>query len=235
MRVFAITVLVVALGAFGAVVWVASSFRLSPDSRAEPVMPTPSGPQLRRLTVAVASTHGWDVISNGEQVVGDVRNETGTCADPFHSLKVPLPHSGRTRVTLDVQPEPQQQLVITAIRLEVNALSPPYRKAKYLYHCAGPAAPPATRVRVDTSRSAVYPVEGSFPLQVPADGHRQDIEVEVHGEKAAGWQIEVDYILDGVARTQRAPTPRPLVTEPLSGAAGHTVWCDRRWRPGERC
>ncbi|MFJ8961295.1 hypothetical protein ACIRG5_18080 [Lentzea sp. NPDC102401] len=235
MRVFAIMLVVVALAAFGAFAWAMSNFRLSQGSSGEPVMTASAGPLPRGLTVAVASTHGWDVVTNGEQVVGEVRNETGTCADPFNALKMPLPHSGHTRVTLEVLPESRQQLVITAIRLQVNAVSPRYRTATYLYHCAGPADPPATRVRVDTSRSAAYPVEGAFPLQVPANGYRQDIEVEVHGEMTADWQVEVDYLLDGVARTQRAPTLQPLVTEPLPDADGHTVWCDRRWRPGERC
>ncbi|SFR13144.1 hypothetical protein SAMN04488564_103954 [Lentzea waywayandensis] len=235
MRVFAIVLVVVALSAFGAFVWVMSNFRLSQDSQGEPVMPPPPGPQPRSLNVTVASTHGWDVISNGEQVVGEVRNETGTCADPFTALKVSLPHSGHTRVTLEVRPEPQQELVITAIRIQVRTVSPLYRTAKYLYHCAGPAAPPATRVRVDTSTSAAYPVEGAFPLRVPADGYRQDVEVDVHGEDAADWDVEVDYTLGGVTRTQVASASQPLRTEPLPDAAGHVVWCDQRWRPGERC
>ncbi|RAS61885.1 hypothetical protein C8D87_109332 [Lentzea atacamensis] len=187
---------------------------------------------FQELKGTVAGAHGFDVITQGEQVVGEVRQETGTCADPFGAMKV-VPHSGRTRVTLEIRP---QQHVINAIRLRVDAVTPRYRKARYLYHCAGPAEPAATRVRVDASKETVYPVEGSFPRQVPAEGYRQDIEVEVHGEMAADWQVEVDYTLDGVAGTQLAPGLRGLVTEPGPAEAdGRRVWCDRQWRPGERC
>ncbi|PWK89164.1 hypothetical protein C8D88_102435 [Lentzea atacamensis] len=121
---------------------------------------------FQELKVTVAGAHGFDVITQGEQVVGEVRQETGTCADPFRAMKV-VPHSSRTRVTLDVRPQPQQQLVINAIRLRVDAVTPLYRKARYLYHCAGPAEPAATRVRVDASKETVYPVEGAFPRQAP--------------------------------------------------------------------
>ena len=81
----------------------------------------------------------------------------------------------------------------------------------------------------------MHPVEGPFPLQVPADGYRQDVEVEVHGEEAADWQVEVEYTIDGVTTTQPA-TSQSLVTEPeRTDAAGHWVWCDRKWRGCEHC
>jgi hypothetical protein len=119
---------------------------------------------------------------------------------------------------------------------ELKVMTPEVRPAKYLYHCAGPAGAPATRVQIDASKAAVHPVEGAFPQQVPSEGYRQDIEVEVHGEKAAAWQVEIDYTLDGVARTEFAPAAQALLTEPRpTDADGHWVWCDRQWRPGERC
>lgn len=237
MRAFAILLVVVTCSAFVAFAIFMSTVSFFPvGSSGDPVgTTTPPGPTPQELKVTVASAHGWDVITQGEQVVGEVRSDTGTCADPFNAMKV-LPHSGRTRVTLEVRPQPQQQLVVNAVRLRVDAVTPQYRKAKYLYHCAGPAEPAATRVQVDASKETVYPVVGSFPHQVPAEGYRQDIEVEVHGEMAADWQVEVDYTLDGVARTQLAPALQGLVTEPRpSDADGHFAWCDRRWRPGERC
>lgn len=237
MRTFAVLLVVVTCSAFVAFAVYMSNVSFSPfaSSGGPAGTTTPPGPVPRELKVTVAGAHGFDVITQGEQVVGEVRHETGTCADPFRAMKT-VPHSGRTRVTLEVRPQPQRQLVINAIRLRVDAVRPLYRKARYLYHCAGPAEPAATRVRVDASKETVYPVEGSFPRQVPAEGYRQDIEVEAHGEMAADWQVEVDYTLDGVAGSQLAPELQGLVTEPRpTEADGHWVWCDRQWRPGERC
>ncbi|GGU56190.1 hypothetical protein [Lentzea flava] len=237
MRLFGIALVVVTCSAFIAFAVVMSNvsfFPYAPAARPAGTT-TPPGPAPQELKVTVASAHGWDVITQGEQVVGEVRPTTGTCADPFAAMKV-VPHSGHTRVTLEVRPQPQQQLVITAVRLRVDAVTPLHRKAKYLYHCAGPAEPAATRVQVDAGKQTVYAVAGSFPQQVPVEGYRQDIEVEVHGDMAADWQVEVDYTLDGVTRTQLAPPQQGLVTEPRpADADGHFVWCGERWRPGERC
>ena len=241
MRAFAIGLLVITFSAFGIFVWFLSNVRWTPYGEStEPIATTPSGPRPELLQVTVASAHGWDVVTRGQQVTSEVRHDTGTCADPFNAMDV-VPHAGRTRVTLEVRPQPAQQLVINAVRVRVNVAVPLTQSPTYLYHCAAPAGPagePATRVLVEPRTDAVHRISGAFPLQVPADGYRQDIEVEVHGEKAADWQVEVDYTLDGVTRTQPADSPRGrgLVTEPQRGdATGHWVWCDRSWRAGERC
>jgi hypothetical protein len=235
MRVFAIGLLVVTFSAFGVFVWFMSNFSLVPvGSPAEPVPTTPEPVRPEVLTATVASAHGWDLVTRGQQITSEVRHDTGTCADPYRSLSV-VPHAGHTRVTLDVRPGPGQQLVINAVRVRVNVTVPLVRTPTYLYHCAGPSDPPASRLRIEPRAGAVHPVEGPFPLQVPAEGYRQDVEVEVHGEEAADWQVEVEYTLDGVTTTQPA-TSQLLVTEPeRTDAAGHSVWCDRKWRGGERC
>lgn len=136
MRAFPIVLVVVTCSAFVTVAVFLSTVSFSPfGSSAEPVgttTTTPPGPAPQELKVTVASAHGWDTITWGQQVTSEVQHETGTCA--------------------------------------------------------GSAGAPATRVQVDASKAAVHPVEGAFPRQVPAEGYQQDIEVEVHGVKAAAWR-----------------------------------------------
>jgi hypothetical protein len=229
MRVFAIGLVVVTFSAFIAFAVVMSKVRFGPVVSPEPD-PHLEG-LMEGLNITVAS--GWDVIT-GRQVAGAIRDETGTCADPYDAMPE-LTHAGRTGVTLQVRPQPGRRLVINAVRVRADVTTPPARETTYLYHCAGPAGAPATRVRIDPSRETSYPVEGPFPQQVPAEGYRQDIEVELHGEKPAHWRVEVDYTLDDVSATFTPPF-QGLTTEPVPTAAtAHWVWCDRQWRSGERC
>jgi hypothetical protein len=100
MRTFAVLLVVVTWSAFVAFAVYMSKVSFSPfASSGGPVgTTTPPGPVPQELKVTVAGAHGFDVITQGENVVGEVQAETGTCADPFKAMKT-VPHSGRTRVT----------------------------------------------------------------------------------------------------------------------------------------
>lgn len=224
MRVFAIGLVVITFSAFIAYAVFMSNVRFSPIDSMR------SRPVLEGVRVTVASVHGWDVITGRE--VGAIQYETGSCIGPYDAMPE-FTHAGRARVTLEIQP--QRDLVITAVRVRVTTTTPPVREAKHVHHCTGPAGAPATRVRVDASGGTSYPVEGPFPHRVPAEGYRQDIEVELHGEQAVDWWVELDYTLGGQSGTFE-PAFQRLVTEPVpADADDHRVWCEGQWRPGERC
>ncbi|MEU0879096.1 hypothetical protein ABZ345_10900 [Lentzea sp. NPDC005914] len=236
MRAVAIVLLVVTLSAFAAYSWLMSNLHIGfvGSQQGKPTTETSAPPRPQVLTATVASEHGWDLVTRGQQITSEYGHEPRTCAETYGSLSV-VPHSGHTRVTLDVRPGAGRQLVVNAVRVRVTVAVPLVRTPTYLYHCTGPADPPVTSTRIEPRAGAVFPVEGTFPRQVSEEGYRQDIEVEVHGREAADWQVEVDYTLDGVSATQPA-TAQLLVTEPeRMDTTGHTVWCDREWRQGESC
>ncbi|MFS8101044.1 hypothetical protein LFM09_28365 [Lentzea alba] len=239
MRALAIVLLVVALSAFGAYVWLMSNLfpKPSPSSSLPETTYAPTTwtePQV--LEAKVVTANGFGVVSRGQQVTSGIVNDTGTCTDPLNAL-VAVQHTGRARVTLEVRPHPNQQLVIKAVEVHVARTYAPTRNPAYLYHCAGTAAAPATRVQVESREGARFPVEGPWPLPVPADGYRQDIEIELNGTDAVDLSVRLDYTLDGNSDyTISRPAAWSLIIEPRpADVTGHWTWCDRKWRVGERC
>lgn len=176
-----------------------------------------------------------------------------SCDEPFHALRQASAREANTRVSVALHPRSFEEFTVTGFR--VRFLTPKQRMTSptYLYGCSNPNSTSHQQVaefRTDGTHEEVFSLTGQDPYRLPVTISAQrgevwtaDADVVVVGN-AYEWQVEVEYLHKGAARTFTSKTTtdgRELETEPAQRAYDFDkqfTWChapERKFREGPEC
>lgn len=176
-----------------------------------------------------------------------------SCGEPFHALRQAEAREANTRVNVLLVPRAFEEFTVTDHR--IRFLTPKRRmpSPSYVYGCSNPngiSYQQVVEVRADGLQDEVFSFRQQAPEGLPStiSGERgqvwlKDADVVVLGN-AYEWQVEVEYLHQGAARTFTSKTTtegRKLETEPAQYGYDFDkqfVWChapERTFREGAVC